>query len=115
MIMQSPASYDPTLYQGASFELEVAWEDENNMPVNMSGYTVSGQIWNRLGTERLAILTTEWTVQASGMFKLTLPASVTSGITEQGRYDVLVTEPSGKKYYLLEGTVKWNPGLSYKP
>jgi hypothetical protein len=113
--MQSPASYDITIYQGATFELELEYADENNTPVNMSGYTVSGQLWNRLGTSRLASFTTQWTVQASGMFKLTLPASTTSGITEQGRYDILVTEPSGDKFYLLEGSALWNPGLSYKP
>jgi hypothetical protein len=41
-----------------------------------------------------------------------LAASVTSGITEQGRYDILVTKPSGDKFYLLEGTAFWNPGLT---
>jgi hypothetical protein len=113
--MQSPGSYDITIYQGATFELELEYADENNTPVNMSGYTVSGQLWNRLGTSRLATFTTQWTAQASGMFKLTLPASTTSGITEQGCYDVLITEPGGTKYYLLEGAAQWNPGLSYRP
>jgi hypothetical protein len=38
----------------------------------------------------------------------------TSGITEQGQYDVLVTEPSNDKYYLLEGNAYINEGLSFK-
>jgi hypothetical protein len=113
--MQKPASYDPTIYQGASFELEVEYADGDGVLVDMTGFDVDAQLWNRTGTERLATFDLEWQVQESGMFKLKLSDTVTSGITEQGRYDVLVTEPSGKKYYLLEGTAKWNTGLSYRP
>jgi hypothetical protein len=78
----------------------------------MSGYTVSGTVWNRTGTAKLATFSSPWTVQASGSFKLRLDASVTSGITEQGQYDLLITQPNGDKFYLLEGTVFWNPGLT---
>jgi len=110
--MINPARYDITLHQGATFELPVQYKDATGTPVNMSGYTVSGTIWNRTGTEKLADFELPWTIQASGMFKLRLDAAVTSGITEQGQYDILVTEPNDDKFYLLEGTAFWNPGLT---
>lgn len=110
--MINPARYDITLHQGATFELPVQYKDSTGTPVNMSGYTISGTVWNRTGTTKLANFDLPWTVQASGMFKLRLSAAVTSGITEQGQYDILVTEPSANKFYLLEGTVFWNPGLT---
>lgn len=110
--MINPARYDITLHQGATFELPVQYKDSTGTPVNMSGYTISGTVWNRTGTTKLANFDLPWTVQASGMFKLRLSATVTSGITEQGQYDILVTEPSTNKFYLLEGTVFWNPGLT---
>jgi hypothetical protein len=53
-------------------------------------------------------------VQASGAFKLSIPSSTTSGITEQGQYDIMLTEPSGDKYYLLQGTAFLDPGLTGK-
>jgi len=49
------------------------------------------------------------------MFKMRLTHAVTSGVTEQGQYDLLVTTAAGDKFYLLEGTAFWNPGLSCKP
>ena len=113
--MQSPASYDITIYQGATFELPVQYKDSAGTPVNMSGYTISGTLWDRLGSDKLATFSTPYVSQPSGMFTMRLEAAVTSGITEQGRYDVLITTAAGDKFYLLEGTAFWNPGLSWKP
>lgn len=109
--MTDPARYDITLHQGATFELSLAYKGSDGLPVNMSGSTVTAQLWNRTATQKLADFTVPWVVQGSGMFKLQLPAAVTSGLTEQGQYDVMVTESGGTKYYLLEGTAFFNPGL----
>jgi hypothetical protein len=49
------------------------------------------------------------------MIKMRLEAATTSGITEQGQYDLLVTTAAGDKFYLLEGAAFWNPGLSWRP
>ena len=112
MTMPEPAKYDITIHQGATFSLPVQYKDSTGAAVNMSGYTVSGTLWDRTGTDKLANFDLPWTVQTSGMFKMRLPAAVTSGITEQGQYDVLVTKPDGDKFYLLEGIAFWNPGLT---
>lgn len=109
-----PGDYSITINQGATFELGVAYLDSDGNAVNMTAYAVAAQLWNRTGTAKIANFETPWDVQASGSFKLRLSAAVTSGITEQGQYDVLVTEPSGDKFYLLEGTAFLNPGLSGK-
>ena len=82
------------------------------MPVNMNGFTLEAELWNRTGTNKLADFDIPWTVQASGMFKLRLPSTVTAGITEQGQYDLIVTEPDGDKYYLLQGTAFIDLGLT---
>jgi hypothetical protein len=107
-----PARYDITIHQGATFSLALQYRTNAGVPVNMSGYTVEAQLWNRNGTSKFANFSTPWTVQASGSFKLVLTSSVTSGITDQGQYDVLVTEPDGSKSYLLQGTAFIDLGLS---
>lgn len=107
-----PARYDITIHQGATFNLGLQYKDSTGAPVNMSGYAVEAELWNRTGTTKLADFSTPWTVQASGSFKLRLASSVTSGITEQGQYDVMITEPSGDKYYLLQGTAYIDLGLT---
>jgi hypothetical protein len=112
--MITPGKHDITIYQGATFELQVQYKDNNGVPVNMSGYTVTSKLYNRLGTTKLADFTASYVNQASGIFKIRLEASGTSGITEQGQYDILVTEPSNDVYYLVEGSAYINEGISCK-
>ena len=110
--MMDPAVYDITIHQGATFELRLQYKDASGVPINMSGYTVDAQLWNRLGTAKLANFSTPWETQASGIFKIRLASSVTSGITEQGQYDVMIAEPNGDKSYLLQGNAFIDLGLT---
>jgi len=73
---------------------------------------VQSQLWNRLGTSKISDFTVSWTAQASGEFQIKLTSLVTSGITEQGQYDILITEPSGSKYYILQGNAFIDLGLT---
>ena len=110
-----PARYDITIHQGATFELNLQLKDGTGTPLAMSGYTVAGKVFDRLGTTLFANFVQSWTAQASGQFKLALPASGTATISGDGQYDVLVTEPAGRKYYVLEGAAFLNPGLTGRP
>ena len=107
-----PARYDITIHQGATFDLLLQYKDGTGTPVDMTGYNVAAQLWNRLGTSKLSDFSFTWETQASGSFRLKLASSVTSGITEQGQYTVLVTEPSGDKFYLLQGNAFVDLGLT---
>jgi len=112
--MVTPGKHDITIYQGATFELQVQYKDPSGVPVNMSGYTVVSKLYDRLGVEKLADFAVNYVSEPSGIFKIRLEASGTSGITEQGQYDILVTEPTNDSYYLLEGAAFINLGLSCK-
>ena len=110
--MIEPGRYDIKLQQGATFEMNLQLRDGNNSPVVMSGYTVAGKIFDRLGTQQLASFSHSWTAMESGMFKMSIPANTTATMSGEGQYDILVTEPTGKKYYLLEGAVFMDTGLT---
>jgi len=112
--MITPGKHDITIYQGATFELQVQYKDDAGVPVNMSGYTIASKLYNRLGTNKLADFTTSYVSQVSGVFKIRLEASGTSGLTEQGQYDILITEPNNDVYYLVEGNAYVNRGLSFQ-
>lgn len=112
--MITPGSHDITIYQGATFELQLQYKDASGVPVNMSGYTVASKLYDRLGTTKLADFAVSYVNQASGIFKIRLEASGTENITQQGQYDVLVTEPDNSAYYLVEGNAFVNLGLSFK-
>lgn len=110
--MIEPGHYDVTIHQGATFELNLQLKDSTGAPLVMSGYTVAGKVFDRLGSTLLANFVHQWTNQALGQFKLSIAASGTATISGDGQYDVLITEPAGRKYYVLEGAAFLNPGLT---
>lgn len=109
--MIEPGRYDITIHQGATFDLPLQYIS-SGVAVNMTGYSIEAELWNRIGTAKLADFNVPWTAQVSGMFKLRLTSAITSGITEQGQYDVMFTEPNGDKYYILQGTAFVDLGLT---
>lgn len=110
--MIEPGKYDITIYQGATFELNLQLLDGNNSPVVMSGYTVAGKLFDRFGVTQLATFTQSWTAIESGMFKMSIPPNTTATLSGDAQYDFLVTEPSGTKYYLLQGAAAIEEGLT---
>ena len=110
--MVEPTKYDITIHQGATFELPVHYKDSNGASVNMTGYTVAGMVFNRLGNTKLVISSVVGLLSLGGQFKLSIPAATTATMSGSAQYDVLVTDPSNHKFYLLEGTAVINPGLT---
>ena len=111
--MIEPGNYDITIHQGATFSLELQYKDSAGNGVNMTGYSVTSKIVDTTSSSTtLATFTPSFTDQTSGKFKLRLTATTTQAITSQGLYDVLITEPGGDKYYILQGRVTLDPGIS---
>ena len=110
--MIEPANYDIKIHQGATFELPLHFKDSSGDSVDMTGYEVAGQVWDRLGQTKLADFTNTWTVQASGQFTLSIPSATTATMSGLGQYDVLVTEPTNEKFYLLQGNAVVDNGLT---
>jgi hypothetical protein len=107
-----PGTYDIKIHQGATFSLEVQYKDSAGNGVDMAGYAVEAKLANRLDTSDLATFTPSWVDQSAGKFKIKLSASQTAGITVDGQYDILITEPGGDKYYLLQGQAILDRGIT---
>jgi len=110
--MISPARYDITIHQGATFLETIQFLHSDNTPVDMQGYSLAGKLFNRLATVELGSFSFTWVDQTIGKFQMKLAASVTAAMSERGQYDLLVTQPNGDKFYLLEGEALFNAGLS---
>lgn len=113
--MVDPGTFDITIHQGATFSLDLQYKDSAGNGVNMSGYSITSKIVNRTGGTDIATFTTTFTDQAQGKFNLKLSATTTQSITTEGLYDVLITEPGGDKFYLLQGRTKLDTGISGMP
>tara|TARA_R100001509_G_scaffold151716_1_gene111357 strand:- start:188 stop:529 length:342 start_codon:yes stop_codon:yes gene_type:complete len=110
--MVDPGVLDITIHQGATFNLDLQYKDSTGAGVDMTGFTVESKIVDRTTTNTLATFTTTFTDRAVGKFNLKLSSTVTTGIAVEGLYDVLVTEPSGEKFFLLQGRTKLDPGIT---
>lgn len=110
--MIEPGRYDITLHQGATFELNLQLKDGNSVPLVMSGYVVAAKVFDRLGKLLVADFDFTWIDQGNGQFLLSIPSTTTAAISGDCQYDVLVTEPSGRRFYALEGAAFLNPGLT---
>ena len=113
--MVDPGTFDITIHQGATFSLDLQYKDSAGNGVNMSGFTVTSKIVDRTGSNTIATFVSTFTDQAIGKFNLKLTSATTQGITSEGLYDVLITEPGGDKFYLLQGRTTLDTGISGMP
>ena len=111
--MIEPGTHNFTIYQGATFELDLQYKDSTDSGVDMTGYSIAAKLADQTNTSNiLATFTTSFTDAATGKFQIKLTATETAALTGGGLYDVLITEPGGDKYYILQGRVNLDPGIS---
>ena len=103
--MLYPATYDIVVLQNATYRMQITATQSGGTPINLSGYTIDGDIASRVTGSGVASFTPTITNAASGIFQLELAPATTSGI-EVGvyDYDVSATEADGDRYYWLKGT-----------
>ncbi len=109
----APKTYDFTLQRRSDHTFGVSLEDSTNNPVNLTGYTVTSQIWNPERTVKAADVTIAVTNAAGGTFNWTVTDTQTAQLTaDEYRYDVLVSNSSGLKEYWLEGIIYMDEGYT---
>ena len=107
----SPGNYDFTIYQGATFSRVLTWKDENNVAINVTGYTARMQL--RESQDAAAAFITLTTENggialggAAGTITLSISAANTAAITEtSGVYDLELVSAGGIVTRLLAGEV----------
>lgn len=107
-----PANYRLRIPQRATLE-EVVVLKAGNVPLNLTGYTFSSQVWKtEKRREKVIDLTVEILDAEEGKIKISLTRSQTREIKTGGFWDLLVIEPSGAADYWLEGEAVLDLGLS---
>lgn len=115
---------DITIKQGDTYKDSIKWEIDNT-PVDLTGFSILMQIrCDYADFETTTVLEASTTggeivipTQSGsdeGRFNITLPASTTELINENGEllYDIELTSPSGEVTTLLEGEVTLNREVS---
>ena len=108
-----PATYDFTLQRRSDLSIPLLFKDSNNAAINLTGYTVEAQVWEKTRTTKYADFAVTYTDRAAGSVSIALTDTQTATFTpEVLKYDVLLINPAGLKEYYLEGTIYVSEGYT---
>lgn len=129
----APGIYNTTIQRRADFSLPLVFKesialldgsgnpvlDENGHqifvagpPINLTGWTVLGQVWNESRSTKYADFTTTYTDRVNGSISLSLSYTQTASLPDEVQYDVMLINPSGLREYYLEGILYVSEGYT---
>jgi len=102
-----------TIDQGSNFLAYVDITDSEGNALNLTGYTVAGQIRKTYSSSTAVNFSAAVNSAVNGTISLTLSDTVTNGM-KAGRYvyDVEILSNSGSRTRVLEGQVEVTPGVT---
>jgi hypothetical protein len=108
-----PGKKNFTVQRRADFPVRLIFKDSTGTAVNLTGFTVEAQVWNRDRSSKFADFGVTYTDRANGTIdiKLTDTQTATFSINIL-EYDIKLTDPNGDKMYYLEGTLFISEGYT---
>ena len=102
-----------TIDQGTDFSSNIDVTDADGDTVNLTGYTVKGQIRKSYQSSTAVDFTCTVSNAAAGIITIALTAAQSNGM-KSGRfvYDIEMTSSGGAKTRVLEGQVEITPGVT---
>lgn len=101
----SPGTYNFTVQRGADHQLALVFKDSNDAAINLTGWTVASQAWDKTRSTKYADFTVSYTDRTAGSVSLALSDTDTVSFPDELYYDVLLTDPNDLKEYYLEGII----------
>lgn len=108
----TPATYNIRPQRRADFPLTVRFKDSAGAPINLSGWDILAQVWNKDRTTKYGDFEIAVTTPADGEAELLLPYTITAVLPNEARYDVMLINASGLREYYLEGIVRPSEGFT---
>ena len=109
----NPAQKDFTVQRRADFPLTLTFKDDNGDAINLTGYTVAAQVYDESRSNSYGSFDVTYTNRTAGIIDIKLSDTTTAAFTpNELKYDVLLTEPDGDKFYYLEGTLYISEGYT---
>ena len=109
----APGTYDMTIQRGSDHSIDMSLKDSTSSAVNLTGYTLTSQVWDVERTLKAADATVTVTNASGGAFSWKVTDTQTVLLTsDEYKYDILLTNPSGDKEYWVEGTIYMSQGYT---
>ena len=110
----TPGTYNMTVQRRADHSIQLVFKDSTNSAINLSGYTVAAQVWDKDRKVKFADFTVTYTNRVTGTVDIALTDVQTASFIRDSvlYYDVLLTDASGLKEYYLEGNINVSEGYT---
>ena len=106
-------TYDFTVQRRSDHTETIRITDGNDDPVNLTGFTIAAQVWDKERTGKYADFTIAYTNRTNGEFTMSLTHNQTRQFTpNELSYDVLILNGSGQREYYLEGNIFVSQGYT---
>lgn len=97
-------STDFTVVRRSDFTMRLTVKDSDSNPVNLTGYTVAGEVYNEDRSTKYADWTVAYTNRANGIVDVSLTDVQTTTFTPKILfYDFKYTQPDGIEFVYLRG------------
>lgn len=107
-----PGTYQILLQRRADYSILLQFKDSTGTAINLTGYTVYAQAWDKNRTTKSADFGITYTDRADGKVTISLTDTQTTTFPDQLYYDVLLENGSGTREYYLEGTIFVSEGYT---
>lgn len=107
-----PARYSICPRRRADYELKLQFKDPEGTPIDITGWEVLAQIWEKTRNNKLADFTVTVLDQEEGRVQLSLSYEDTEELPDKAFYDVLVIDAGARRQYYLEGDVLVSEGYT---
>jgi hypothetical protein len=108
----APGTYNISLQRRADYSITLQFKDSAGIAINLTGWTVYAQAWNKTRTTKYADFTITYTNRTTGQISLALNDTQTTTFPDECYYDVLLEDPSSIREYYLEGTIYVSEGYT---
>lgn len=88
------------------------FKDSQGAAINLSGWTVAAQAWDKKRTQKYADFAITYTDRVNGTVSMSLTDEQTVSLPDELHYDVLLTNTLGIKEYYLEGIIYVQEGYT---
>ena len=101
-----PATKDFKVVRRSDFGMRLTIKDSTSSAVNLTGYTVAGEVYNKDRSTKYADWTVAYTDRANGIVDVSLTDDQTTTFTPNLLfYDFKFTQPNGEENVYIRGTL----------
>lgn len=106
-------STDFDVVRRSDFTLKLTIKDSTSSPLNLTGYNVSGQVYDVGRTKLYADWNVVYTNRSGGIVDIDLTDDQTATFTiDTLFYDIKLTQPDGKEFVYLRGKLNMLEGYT---